>query len=152
MVALPRRPPPSLQEQITAVSNRLRTIEQAMAPPGAQAENVVLRTVACLSLDLVKWLTAQRAWSRQTFGPGNRSKGVVAHIRKELAEIEAKPDDLDEWIDVVILAFDGASRAGYTPEEIAQGLIDKQRRNTERDWPDWREASPDAPIEHKRES
>lgn len=87
-------------------------------------------------------------FSGRTFGPGARTAGVLAHIRKELLEIEAKPDDLSEWINVAILAFDGAWRAGYTPDQIVAALAAKQAKNEARTWPDWRTASPDAPIEH----
>ena len=41
-------------------------------------------------------LQNQREWSERTFGPGERSAGVVDHIRKELCEIEAAPLDLEE--------------------------------------------------------
>ena len=47
------------------------------------------------------------------------------------------------------MAWDGAGRAGYTPEEIAKKLTDKLEKNTNRVWPDWRELSPDSAIEHK---
>lgn len=49
-------------------------------------------------------------WSEKTFGPGMRTEGITAHIRKELLEIEEDPNSLEEWIDVMILAFDGAWR------------------------------------------
>lgn len=100
--------------------------------------------------DLVKHVRAAREWSRETFGPGARHKGVLDHIRKELGEIEAKPNDLAEWIDVIILALDGAWRAGHEPEAIAAALRDKQARNQQRKWPDWRTRSPDEAIEHER--
>lgn len=58
--------------------------------------------------DIREYNERQRQWSRKTFGEGKRTIGILAHIRKELAEIEAKPDDLEEWIDVVILALDGS--------------------------------------------
>lgn len=67
---------------------------------------------------IIEYLRRQRAWSQRTFGPGNRTATIVAHIRKELAEIEAKPDDLSEWIDVMILAFEGAMRRGHDPLSI----------------------------------
>lgn len=54
--------------------------------------------------------SAQIALSTQTRGPGDRQRGVCEQIRKELADIEADPDDLDESIDVVILVLDGAWR------------------------------------------
>jgi hypothetical protein len=99
---------------------------------------------------LVARIARQREFSEKTFGPGSRAKGVVAHIRKELAEIEADPTDVTEWVDVATLAFDGAWRAGYSPEEIAAAWDAKYARNVARIWPDWRTRSPDEPIEHDR--
>lgn len=93
-------------------------------------------------------LREQREWSRRTFGPGARTLGVLDHIRKELAEIEADPEDLYEWVDVLILAFDGAWRAGWEPQEIIDAIKEKQARNERRQWPDWRTASPNQAIEH----
>lgn len=52
------------------------------------------------------YLKSQREWSAKTFGIGLRTVGICKHIRKELLEIEAEPYDLDEWIDVMILAMD----------------------------------------------
>ncbi len=100
--------------------------------------------------DLVAHLQRQRAFSEKTFGPGARTKGVVDHIRKELAEIEADPADIMEWVDVIILAFDGAWRAGWEPDEIIEAIVAKQTRNEARQWPDWRTADPDKAIEHVR--
>tara|TARA_Y100000593_G_scaffold83521_1_gene157477 strand:+ start:11465 stop:11959 length:495 start_codon:yes stop_codon:yes gene_type:complete len=85
--------------------------------------------------DLVAHLTRQAAFSRATFGPGPRTKGVQDHIRKELDEIEdvySNPENhIDvqpvlsqhsaeaqvhraaaaEWTDVAILGLDGLTRA-----------------------------------------
>jgi hypothetical protein len=85
-------------------------------------------------------LERQREWSTRTFGPGRRTKGVVDHITKEFAEIEQDPDDVREWIDVVILALDGALRTGAHPSAIIAGIVAKQARNEARTWPDWRSA------------
>jgi hypothetical protein len=101
--------------------------------------------------DLVAHLERQRKFSLETFGPGPRSAGVSAHIRKELDEIAADPLDLGEWVDVILLALDGAWRAGHEPAAIVAALEAKQRKNEGRDWPDWRTASPDVPIEHVRD-
>jgi hypothetical protein len=95
-------------------------------------------------------LVRQRAFSERTFGPGARTAGVLDHIRKELREIEEQPADLSEWIDVVILALDGAWRAGHSPEQIIQTLVAKQAKNEARTWPDWRTAPLDRAIEHDR--
>lgn len=100
--------------------------------------------------DLVAHLYRQREFSLRTFGPGSRIQGVTDHIRKELAEIEAAPGDLGEWIDVALLALDGAWRAGFDPATIALALATKQIRNELRTWPDWRTAAPDTAIEHVR--
>lgn len=101
--------------------------------------------------DLVAHLYRQRAFSRETFGPGQRTQGVLDHIRKELIEIEASPADLGEWVDVILLALDGAWRAGFDPARIALAIATKQIRNEGRRWPDWRTAEPGKAIEHVRE-
>lgn len=103
------------------------------------------------TFDLVAHLHRQRDFSARTFGPGTRTAGVLDHIRKELNEIEAKPDDVSEWVDVILLALDGAWRAGFSPEQIAQAIAAKQERNESRKWPDWRTAEPGKAIEHVRE-
>jgi hypothetical protein len=106
------------------------------------------------SLDLVEHLRRQRDFSERTFGPGEATAGIVDHIRKELAEIEnAKTtvDELNEFIDVVILALDGALRLDFEPEEIASALVAKQTKNESRRWPDWRTAEPGKAIEHVRD-
>lgn len=101
--------------------------------------------------DLIAHLHRQRKFSEATFGPGTRTKGVIDHIRKELGEIEADPNDVSEWTDVILLALDGAWRAGFAPEEIAKAVDAKQTKNEGRTWPDWRTASPDHAIEHDRD-
>jgi hypothetical protein len=98
---------------------------------------------------LVEWIKRQMEWSAKTFGHGVRTKGLTAHIRKELLEVEAAPHDLREWVDVVILALDGAWRAGYTAEEIVNSLEAKQRVNFQRVYP--MPESEDHPSEHVRE-
>jgi hypothetical protein len=102
------------------------------------------------TFDLIAHLHRQRAFSEKTFGPGARPFGVIDHIRKELKEIEANPTDIEEWIDVIILACDGAWRAGFEPEQIAEALAAKQTKNEGRTWPDWRTIPEDKAIEHDR--
>lgn len=101
-----------------------------------------------MEYDIVEHVRAQMDWSEQTFGPGSRVQGIVDHIRKELKEIEAEPEELEEWIDVVILALDGAWRAGHNPEEISLALFSKLAKNMNRKWPDWRTSDPEKAIEH----
>lgn len=119
--------------------------------------------------DFTQHLYRQRAFSRATFGPGDRTVGVTDHIAKELVEVRQARDlcqnsshdersfkaslpvyALPEWIDIVILGLDGALRTGATPEQIVDELLRKQERNEMRNWPDWRTADPDKAIEHVR--
>ncbi len=95
-------------------------------------------------------LQRQRDFSERTFGPDARAAGVIGHIRKELREIEEAPGDLAEWIDVVILALDGAWRTGATPAQIIDALLAKQAKNEARSWLDWRTVPADKAIEHER--
>lgn len=95
-------------------------------------------------------LRRQRAWSLDTFGPGERTLGVIDHIRKELDEVAAAPDDASEWADIVILALDGAMRAGIEPQDVIDAVIAKQAKNEAREWPDWRGLPADRAIEHVR--
>ncbi|MGN7803152.1 dATP/dGTP pyrophosphohydrolase domain-containing protein [Ensifer sp. 22521] len=92
----------------------------------------------------------QIEWSRETFGPALRTKGVLDHIRKELGEIEQEPHDLSEWVDVVILAMDGFWRHGGNAADLLPALLAKQQKNMARTWPDWRSMSEDRAIEHDR--
>jgi len=123
---------------------RMHAIADKIAPRAAQPVGVPD------VFDFAAHLQRQRGWSGATFGPGARVQGVVDHIRKELKEIEADPGDLKEWIDVVILALDGAWRSGASPSEIIDALVSKQTKNEGRVWPDWRTADPNKAIEHDR--
>lgn len=99
-------------------------------------------------LDVESLVEGQREWSRRTFGEGRHTRGVVAHIRKELDEILAKPDDVVEWVDVVLLALDGAWRHGHEPAEIVAAIRKKRDLNEAREWPPVGSVADDEPIEH----
>lgn len=101
-----------------------------------------------MKYDLITHLIRQREFSARTFGPGARAAGVIDHIRRELVEVEAEPNCLEEWIDVVLLALDGAWRAGHEPRDIAIALEAKQAKNERRQWPDWRTQPTDEAIRH----
>lgn len=112
-------------------------------------------------MDLPDHLRRQMAFSRATYGPGERTAGVCDHIGKELREIHDAPDDglrSREWVDVVILGFDGLWRAleaegvpwAEIPERVADLIRAKQSKNEQREWPDWRTAPKGRAIEHVR--
>lgn len=88
------------------------------------------------TFDLVDYIEIQREWSGVVFGEGRRTAGLIEHIRLELGEIEDAPEDVMEWVDVIILALDGAWRTGCAPAEIARAMAQKQVTNIQRKWPE----------------
>ena len=116
-------------------------------------------------MDLKLYLIRQMAFSHATFGPGERTHGVIDHIRKELVEVAESEGSIEEWVDVVILALDGLTLASAfkgvvegrrDPEFVANlcvnAIVGKQSRNEARTWPDWRTMSAEKAIEHDRTS
>jgi len=112
-------------------------------------------------MDLKQHLIRQMAFSHATFGPGVRREGVINHIKKELVEVEDAGGSAEEWVDVVILALDGLTRhlaflhsttrrrdPEVVADEACKEILYKQALNENRDWPDWRTADEDEPIEH----
>lgn len=125
------------------------TLEAAKAAAQADYEARILSALEP-SYTIETYYARQIEWSKNTFGPALRTKGIIDHIKKELKEIEAEPHDLSEWIDVVILAMDGFWRHGGTVDDLMPRLLAKQQKNLARTWPDWRTMSEDAAIEHDR--
>lgn len=114
-------------------------------------------------MDLQQHLIRQMAFSHATFGPGQRTQGVIDHIRKELVEVEIANGEAAEWVDVVILALDGLTRRlafsrangeRTDPDNVAatacRMIANKQTANEGRAWPDWRSAPFNKAIEHVR--
>lgn len=102
-----------------------------------------------VSLDAVT-LREQRRFSLDVFGPGQRVEGLIEHITKELDEIRRDPADLAEYVDVMILAVDGALRQGHSPAAILNAYHEKLSVNYRRRWPDWRTFTDGQAIEHVR--
>lgn len=135
-------------------TNLLLSAENTDARRTFEEDGYTASTENAQPFSLADHLRRQRAFSLKTFGPGQRCKGVVDHIRKELNEIEADPEGKGEleWIDVIILGFDGALRddPDRPVEEIIARMVAKQTKNEGRNWPDWRTADPNKAIEHDR--
>lgn len=96
----------------------------------------------------------RREFSFATFGPPSHRgpMGPLLHLEKEAREAQAKPGDIYEYADCLILTLDAADRAGFTLEDLLSAAIDKNAENSRRVWPDWRGADPNKEIEHVRSS
>lgn len=121
-------------------------------PDEMEDDTCVLRPQTDSRIWIREYIRRQMEWAHRTFGPHYRREGLSKHIQKELLEIERKPHDLEEWIDIIILAIDGATRCGlhgdHTPDQIIDMLDMKQQKNFDRVWPTV--ADPTQPIEHDR--
>lgn len=80
-------------------------------------------------------LDRNKEWSGNTFGWSARVIGITEHIRSELQEVIDSNGALSEWVDVIILGFDGAWRSGATSQEILNALEAKYQKNFKRVWP-----------------
>ena len=98
------------------------------------------------NFNMINYIGDQRQWSLKTFGTGPRTGGIIKHIISELQEVSEKPRDVYEWIDIIILAIDGAWRAGHDPIDICRALEKKQLINFKREYP--MPSSQDEPSEH----
>jgi hypothetical protein len=112
-----------------------------------------LRIAETLSEDpppdsLTAIIERQRAFSLQAFGEGARTKGILEHISHEVEEVAAAPDDISEWVDLVLLSLDGAWRSGHSPAEIVAAITGKITTNAARTWPS---GSDDRAIFHERD-
>lgn len=86
------------------------------------------------SVSLEQFLEDKYRWSVATFGAGTRTVGILKHLREELDEIQEEPTDLREWIDVILLAFDGAMRQGFSAQAVVRAMRVKQAENEMRTW------------------
>lgn len=142
------------QEQIGGMDrNRAPSGKYAVFPDSWQAEKCFEWMNAgdefgAKSVNLTNLVKRQMEFSSEAFGPGARIKGIIDHIRKELVEVEQSGGELEEWVDVVLLALDGAWRAGNTSHQVAGAVQQKIEKNIKRNWPDWRKADTDKAIEH----
>lgn len=88
-------------------------------------------------------------WGARTF-PAATLGAALAHLRRELSEIEADPADPVEWADAIILLLHASLRfGGMEWERIVAAAREKFVINQQRQW-----GEPDAEgvVEHVRES
>jgi len=73
------------------------------------------------------------------------------HIVQEVEEVLSSRGELEEWIDIIILALDGAWRSGNSPQSIVDALELKQEKNFRRSWPDKETLGQNEPSNHTGE-
>lgn len=120
-------------------------------------------------MNLEEHMRRHMAFSKATFGPGERRDGVLDHIRQEIEEVREEGDPR-EWVDLVKLSLDGmwrsimynqnievidgnftdAQRWEMIPRMICYLIEEKQTKNELRDWPNWRDMDPTKAINHDR--
>ena len=90
------------------------------------------------------------AWSQATFGKDEDRgpQGPLKHLKKEADECLENPGDLEEYADLVFLAFDACRRAGFTYWDLEEAIFNKLDKNKKRTWP---KPTSDEPVEHIRE-
>lgn len=100
------------------------------------------------NLDLF-WF-AQGEWSQSVFGSDRERgpRGPLLHLAKEVQEALANPDDLEEYADLIFLAFDSCRRAGFTYDELVDKCFEKLEKNKKRKWS---KPVTDEPVEHVRD-
>lgn len=144
----------ALEQRLAAVED---LVKAALAPPAPRDDPPYNATPAPAAPEVVRvaskatppWAEI-KAWSLATFGPGRRTTGLLEHIRRELDEVAEAPDDLVEWVDVVLLAFDGYWRHGGTPEGFIDLVRYKFGVNQARKWGP--PAPEDQPNAHVKET
>ena len=101
-------------------------------------------------LSLSEFWDCLAEWSQATFGNDNvrGPSGPLKHLAKEVQEAIVKPDDLEEYADLLLLVFDSCRRAGFTFEDLRQASNVKLKVNRARIWGP--PSASDEPIEHVR--
>lgn len=94
----------------------------------------------------------QAIFSNKAFGPPyiRGPKGPIEHLEKEIQEVKADYNNLEEYVDCFLLIIDAARRANFTDAEFMEACFNKLEKNSKRTWPDWRKVDPNKAIEHDR--
>lgn len=88
-------------------------------------------------------LRAVQAWQAETFTRATTAS-VLAHLRREVAELAAAPTDPSEWADVLILAVGGLGTLGLDAETEVRRKLDLNRTRQ------WAEPDAEGVVEHRR--
>jgi hypothetical protein len=107
----------------------------------------MLRAAREMNFDLIDLYRDHARWSQQQFGLDDERGplGPIRHLKKEAVELEAAPNDPEEYADAFLLLLDASRRAGIGLGALIQAARDKLEINKAREWP---KGSPDQPVEH----
>lgn len=88
-------------------------------------------------------------WSQETFGADTDRDwtGPLAHMKKEISEVEEQPFDREEWADLLLLLLDAARRAGFNATGLVMAAEYKLSINKNRTWS---APNADGSVEHER--
>lgn len=66
-------------------------------------------------------------WSQSTFGndASRGPQGPLLHLKKEVDEVLAAPEDIVEYADLIFLTYDAARRAGFSFGQLEQACFAK---------------------------
>ena len=114
----------------------------------AEAEYQLSKPLPPVKPSLEAFWHAQSAWSQSTFGSDSVKGpiGALKHLAKEVAEVLAAPDDLEEYADLQFLVFDATRRAGFSYDDMVEACHAKLAKNKARSWP--APTAGDEPVEH----
>lgn len=86
-------------------------------------------------------------WAVATFTQAT-PESWCKHLQKEVSELAAKPSDLEEIADCMILLAGLVHKQSYTPEDLRQAIREKLEINKKRVWG---QPDKDGVVEHVRE-
>ncbi|KKN27333.1 hypothetical protein LCGC14_0865580, partial [marine sediment metagenome] len=88
----------------------------------------------------------QGEWANVTF-EGQNVHGKLAHLKKEIGELQDDPADLMEYADCFMLLLDAARKVNITADQILEAAWRKLEINKNREW---EKPNNDGSVEHIR--
>ena len=73
-------------------------------------------------------------WADATFGADITAERPLAHLAEEVAEAQANPRALEEYVDCFMLIIEAARRAGFTTDQLLVAALIKLALNKRGDW------------------
>lgn len=74
-------------------------------------------------------------WADSVWGDRfGKPAGPLEHLRREVEELTAAPDDLLEYADVLALTMEAGRLAGFSPDDLLWAVREKLEINKAREW------------------